>query len=391
MNIYGDSYGDLSRNVQSAANARQAALAQSLSTAVAALNEARNHQTELQKLSQAKDQFAQEMAWRKAQEAERSKDSDRTYQLAKDQAGLNAGYLTLAQKAEADRAAQLSPAKQREHDITFNQADSDAANGTFDNPDHVLKMYPTLSPAEAGVIFNRSQDARKQIVNDYTTANNAANVLNKHQDLTKRIYAIDDISNNLKTGKGTSLNPLNWSWVGGANSQADTTLDQLTQERQKAGRLMQQIEPVASALQKDKNVQNLVTFDPGTERYVPTVSAPRWMTSPLKTGGKPVSPQTPVNDNGNDAAPDEWSAGPSTQTSTAGGSGAPARTASTVVQGPQEATVKIRGRDGSIYNIPGSKVKIALTRGGSLLDTPTVVQPAPSGSALSAVESGFMH
>jgi hypothetical protein len=153
--IYGDSFGDLSRNVQSQANARQAALANALNTAVGALSAARSHQTELQRLSQQKDQFGQELQFRKGQEADRKTESDRNYELAKGTAGLNERYLKIAEETSATKKDTLTPAQQREHDVMLNQADSDAAQGTFDDPAHVQKLYPNLSPAEAQVIAGR--------------------------------------------------------------------------------------------------------------------------------------------------------------------------------------------------------------------------------------------
>lgn len=355
--IYGDSFGDLSRNVQSASNARQQALANSLNTAVAALSAARSHQTELQRLSQQKDQFGQEMELRKSQESQRKTESDRNYEMSKNAAGLNERYFQVYKDANEAKKDQLTPAKQREHDITFNQADNDATQGTFDSPEHVTKMYPALSPAEAAVIFNRSNDARRQIVSDYTTAQNAANVLNTHQQVSQRIYSIDNATKELQGMKNT------WSSDFDQAALATSQMSRLSQQKDKAARIMRNIDPIAAALNKDKNVQQLVTFDPKTEQYVPTVPTPRWM----KQGVANVPDPSKVDGQatGEDAAPDEVQQ--TTRTTTTGAKAPAAKTSTATVQGPLESTVKVRGRDGSVYNIPQSRVRDAIARGGALL------------------------
>jgi hypothetical protein len=354
QDVYGDSFGDLSRNVQSQAAARQAALARSLDTAVQSLSAARAHATELQRMNQQDRQFGEELQFRKDQEATRKDESDRNYKLAQAQAGLSEKYEKAYEQSLEVKKDQLTPAKQREHDMMFQQATDDAAQGTFDDVDHVKKLYPDLSPAEQNVIFERNQQARQQIVADHVTAENSANVLNTNNAIRQRIYQIGAVDMPAAK-KNRSL----FSW--GPSEQENA----LTQEQQKLQAQLQQISPIAEQLTKDKAVNNLVTFDPKTEKFVSNLSAPRWMTSPTE----PAPEEDP-----NEGIPDEQptvgtSSAPSARTMQA-----PSAT-STATSGASEPIVRMRTRDGRVWQVPQSKVQEAVKRGATPVQQGSMISP----------------
>lgn len=333
--IYGDSFGDLQRNSSAVAAARQAALARSLDTAVQSLQAARAHHAELMRMGQQGQQFEEEMSMRRAENDRQQIQQDRNFALAKAQADLNEKYYNLAVKQAAD---QITPAKQREHDFQFQEASSDADQGTFDSVEHVSKLYPTLTPAEQGVIYERSQQARRQVVNDNVTADNAANVLNKSASIKQRIYQIDTQD----MPKAKKAAPMFGK---------DSTVSALQAERDQLVGEQQRIEPIADTLSKDKAVNNLVTFDPNTETYRSNLTKPRWMT-PQARGGD----NTGLNEEGNESAPDESTSSSSTasqpSSSRAASPPQPTATAST----SNEPRVKVRMRDGTTGTVPQSQL-----------------------------------
>lgn len=367
--IYGDSFGDLQRNVTADTAMRQQALARALDTAVQSLQAARAHATELQSMNTQKQQFQQEMQQRQAETAQQKTQMDRTFQLEQQRNQQEQERIDIERKRYTE---EMTPSKQREHDFQFNQATSDADNGTFDNVEHVNKLYPSLTPAEAGVIFERSQQARRQIVNDNVTADNAAMLLNKESQIRQRIYQIGDGSP-ANPGELTKAKKSVGLFSRTAN---DPDVVRLTNERQSLMEEQQRISPIAEALSKDKNVNNLITFDPNSEQYVSNLAKPRWMTSP-------------AGDNTPDTEPEN--AGES-ETSTSGTSTTPSAPPATnptrTTSNANEPTVKMVNRMGVVYDIRQSQIATALSRGARYLNPPPRQQGPMETHALDSAFSG---
>lgn len=361
--IYADSFGGLTQaNLQQQAQ-RQAALANSMQLAVSSFQAARQHGLALRQLQYQQDYL-------------KALEEDRKYRRERDvtQDKLDRERFDLSKKELDWRMGQPTAAAVREHDLTFNQADADAMSGTFDSPAHVQQLYPKLSLAEANILAQRSQAARREIGSEYSTAANMAQTLNQHKLLSDRIYQIDDLTTKVNTEKGTSWNPANWAWLNGGNAGSEETLKSLETQKKDTTAQLSRLTPVVDQIRGDKTMRNYVTFDTKAGRFVPTVPQPRWMTPPVATpapGPGPIyGPPAPGPTAGTgttatppppstNAPPPNVTPPPATNT----GTNAPAGAA-------PEPTVQMRTRDGNVWNIPQSKVQDALSRGAVVVPPP---------------------
>jgi hypothetical protein len=264
--IFADSFGQLGQANLAEENLRQQAFARAmgnLQTGLAASRQGRQFQ---QQLEEEKSRGKELQTYHMAEVAARQKQLEQSGELGR-------GYLKLGQDQLDYQKTQPSPTMQRRIDFDFNSAAQDAAEGRFDNPDHVLSMYPTLTEPEANVMATRSVDARRNIMAQHTVASNVADTLNRHQALVKSLT-------DLGTKQGQTPATHFWSTQATAdkNSQIKAINDQLAVLGPKASRLMQ-----------DKRAQSMVTYDPESDAWMPAVPEQPWMSQ--QTTGSGTTPQ----------------------------------------------------------------------------------------------------
>lgn len=202
----------------------------------------------------------------------RQAEIERQKQMDAQRNELGKGYLQIQKKMVDWQTDQPNPTATRRQDFEFNAAAQDASQGRFDNPDHVLSMYPTLTDQEANVMASRSVDARKGIQASYDTAANVADTLNKWNFLGRQV----------KTAQAGAQSAHSYTpWQTGAEKQAGDTL-------KTAQDALSQIAPIASRIQSDKRLNSLVVYDPDQDKYVPAIPSQPWMKQ-----NQPAQPQQP--------------------------------------------------------------------------------------------------
>jgi hypothetical protein len=276
--IYANDFAGITAGENAAAAQRNAALQASMQNFQAGMAAARARQQHDQEIALRKSmnevqqrQFDSEMELKKSAEERRAREEG-------DRTRISQGYLDIAKssptpQAERDRALHISLASQ------------DAASGAYATPEEFLSRYPKLSPEEASAMTDRSLQSRRQIESDYQTATNAADLLNRNE-LVKRYIPLSQeaISDTpwYRRGMGSKiLAGVTQGVINPDTSDYEMNQQHLKDYQAEAGELA----PKATRILQDKRINQLVTFDPGQDRYVPTIPAPQWTTGTGSTGG----------------------------------------------------------------------------------------------------------
>jgi hypothetical protein len=302
--IYADSFGGITAAEQNAAAQRDARLQHSIQNFQAGMAAAQkqnqfNRELALRKAtsSQEMDLRGKEFGLRQDVENRRSADEQEKNQISR-------GYLDVQKDIAARNSKLPTPGEQRERDLSFTRAASDAETGLFEP-----SLYPHLSSEEQAVLTKRTTAARSEIENNYQTALNAANTLNARDQLVADQAKLSKIQ---QSGH-------HMFWPDSENAKAAASrLDKLQPS-------LEEIVPKASRIAGDKRISALITFDPTQSRYVPAVPAPSWKTAGStsgSTGGRSLTQSYNVPDH-TEAADEAGQSAP--QTDTTGTTPAPER------------------------------------------------------------------
>lgn len=153
--------------------------------------------------------------------------------------------------------SQPTPQALKEQDYQNNLAERQAASGFFDDPAHVLSVYPKMSEAQAGILADQSSRARAAMTYDYQTAQDAAGTLNRKAELESQIRTA-------KTEKRTDV-----PWYASTENARKAKIAPLQEE-------LGSVAERANKIQADKRLSALVSFDPKSGKYIPSVPAPSW-------------------------------------------------------------------------------------------------------------------
>lgn len=195
------------------------------------------------------------------------------------QTQLGHGYLDLYNRQMQWQQDQPTAATVRSQQFGESLAMRQAATGQFDDAAHVQKIYPWMSPEQAGVLAEQSKDARAQISSDYGAAKNAASVLNRRDQLHKSLV-------DLGTTPGEAAPKAGW-FTSDENANRYKRIADAQKE-------WADLSPKAAAIQTDKRMAGLVTYDPETGQYVPSIPAPRWAQNVKGGGTTTPAPQQPT-------------------------------------------------------------------------------------------------
>jgi hypothetical protein len=266
--IVGDSFGGIQQSQLQQEGLRRAAFAQSMANILGSLRERNN-------LALATHQQELEQGYHKAQmeHAERELDLRNHEALWRNQRDIehnkiSQGYLDMQNKMLDWQKTQPTSANVREQAFQDAQAERLATQGYFDDPAHVQSVYPHMSEAQAGLLADESYRARSQLESDYNTANEAAGTLNRQMELTKSIAS---------TKSAVAKVP----WYRGMPTELQTAKENLPQLQAELGDVSNR----ANKIQQDKRLAGLVTYDPQSGKYMPTVPTPQWQNRQRRGNG----------------------------------------------------------------------------------------------------------
>lgn len=271
--LLADSFGGLGQQAMADEQNRRLAMANAMSNFQQGMASSRQGRQFQQQLALERERAQNEQQYRTGELGMRQAEINRQLEMDRQRNALGQGYLDVQKKVADWQTSQPSPTAQRRIDFDFNAAAQDASQGRFDDPDHVLSMYPTLTEPEANVMASRSNDARQQIQAQHDIATHAADTLNKWNFLTKQQKAAQE-----------AVGSTHW-WQGDAKADAAGKLKDVTSQ-------LSQIGPVAARLQADKRISSLVNYDPDSDAYVPAIPTQPWMKSSSPATGTGGAPST---------------------------------------------------------------------------------------------------
>jgi hypothetical protein len=231
----------------------------------------------------------QEFAFRNRQLGIEEDLATRRIMAEEDRNRVAKGYLDIYSR-QAPEGAALTPSQVRDQEFTFNAAAQDAEHGLFDNPDHVQQLYPTLTPAQARVMAQRSASVRPILSQQYVAGDRAAALLNAYESSNQTLKDAG-----LKDGQ----EPEPIYTTGDPREVADTLkLDpkavkkaQWRHEADDTATINRKAAVIQAYMQKghlDKmpgfidqaRRSGLVSYDPQSSTWGNAVSQPRWMQPP---------------------------------------------------------------------------------------------------------------
>lgn len=269
--LLANDFGGLQSAENAADSNRRQALASAMGAATSGLQFATNQKRLQEQLDEKKKQDEEDLAM-KAQELELKMGNQAMEQERfRGQQKTGEDYLQFYK----DQAANAPNAvKNREHDLMWSRAVSSADQGSFESPEHIKRLFPDFSPAEAQVLADHSQQARQSIESNYDFAARAADTLNKHLDLTTRVI------------------PAAKEYIKQNSYKLLPDSDEVKAKRKQledATKASETIGPIATRIQNDKKLGELISFDPSSEAYVPSAPAPKW-----RNGAPAASAEAPL-------------------------------------------------------------------------------------------------
>lgn len=285
--LYADSFGGLTQAQLARDQFQQAQMASQFQNLASAIQNAQTRGMQGRQFQYQQDQDTALARERATSRTDTLAENTRRHDLALGNQKISQGYLDL-QKNQPTAARN----KMRETIFAY------ATEGMFDKPDEVLKLDPTMTAEEAGLISKYSADSRKEIESEYSIAKNAASILNRVAAIDAKMREADtDIAKARKQTRGgvLAMAPGGRPYTGPDLTSQITSMEG---SKKKMGESRLRYAEMADRIQKDPRLSQSITFDAESGQYVPTIPTPRWMQSKASTktgaGGKTAPTPAPT-------------------------------------------------------------------------------------------------
>lgn len=369
--IYADSFGGLTAAAQNQERLRQAAFQSAMGNLITSLSQSRQSDLQNRQLDFQKKEAEDRTAERKVDVALRQKNADRDYLLNLGASTISKGRLDLERSKFDFEKTVPKPAQAREYQLLLDTADQEAGEGGITDEKDFIDKYPTLPAGLARVFVQKSQNARPVLDAQYKVAATLAQTLNQ-RDMVKK--QMDDATALVAKHHTFWTNP----------PEVNNAVTQLPA-------LTRQYQALNQTIPDKKEWQGMVYYDPDTG-YKPAVTPPRWMQLPSGGGvgaSKGADPdENRTMDTQTTTNPSPTPSGPSPAASSTGSASAPG------MNPASEPLVKMRTRDGNVWNIPKSRLPEALSRGAEVIGHGANWPATPAADPLSPigmVDRGYLH
>lgn len=255
--VYGDSYGDLSRNALAAEQYRNGALERALQGLMSAFQQQRQMSLAQQEAIARRDEAGQKLA----QDKFTAIDNAEKWRM---NALQTADQLKLYERSLDQTKDKESPADIRDREFQQKMLYDLGATGGIESVDQAKKLAPNASPTVHQLSYEASMSVRKPAEQLYQNASRSASLLN--------------VYDNAVQAAGGADKPV--PEPGGVYSWFDNP-DKADQRKKvnDAVALMKKLGPTVNRLRQSQLVQQ----DPDSMQWVPAVAKPRWLKDEMVT------------------------------------------------------------------------------------------------------------
>lgn len=192
--------------------------------------------------------------------------------------GIDQGYLDIARRrqdlAEKSNTEEQTPAQIRDREFQERMLGQIGATGGIDSPEHAAKIAPNSSPTARQLAAEASASVRQPVEDQWRSANGAAALLNKYEDLTGQLP---------KDAQGNPIGqrpPTEDHWY-----KSQKAVD----AAREAAKTWDERAKINAAYINRLKTSGLISQDSDSGQWVPAMSRPRWMQTKTGTTNSPAA------------------------------------------------------------------------------------------------------